>query len=45
MKKLGIFGPPALLFFDRSGREVTAARLVQFMDAEAFASHVKAASR
>jgi len=43
MKKLGIFGPPALLFFDRSGHEVTSARLVQFMDAEPFAKHVRKA--
>jgi len=43
MKKLGIFGPPALLFFDRSGNEVAAARLVQFMEAEAFAQHVQGA--
>ncbi len=41
MKKLGIFGPPALLFFDRSGREISSARLVQFMEAEPFASHVR----
>ena len=43
MKKLGIFGPPALLFFDRSGVEVKAARLVQFMDADKFAEHVQGA--
>ncbi len=41
MKKLGIFGPPALLFFDRSGREIPSARLVQFMEAELFAPHVR----
>lgn len=41
MKKLGIFGPPALLFFDRNGNEVTSARLVQFMEAKAFTQHVQ----
>lgn len=41
MKKLGIFGPPALLFFNRDGNEVTSARLVQFMEAESFAKHVR----
>ncbi|MBT7306822.1 MAG: protein-disulfide reductase DsbD [Gammaproteobacteria bacterium] len=43
MKKLGIFGPPALLFFDRSGQEVSSARLVQFMSADQFAEHVRTA--
>ena len=41
MKKLGIFGPPALLFFDRSGQEIASARLVQFMEAAPFAQHVR----
>ncbi len=40
MKQLGLFGPPALLFFDHNGNEVTSARLVQFMEAEPFAQHV-----
>ena len=43
MKKLGIFGPPALIFFNRNGNEVTSARLVQFMDAKPFAEHVRKA--
>ena len=43
MKRLGIFGPPALLFFDRNGDEVASARLVQFMSAEPFAQHVRTA--
>ena len=43
MKKLGIFGPPALLFFDSNGNEVESARLVQFMEADAFAQHVRTA--
>ncbi len=41
MKKLGIFGPPALLFFDRNGEEVKSARLVQFMAAKPFTEHVR----
>jgi thioredoxin:protein disulfide reductase len=28
MKKFGIFGPPAILFFDEQGREITTARLI-----------------
>lgn len=43
MKQLDIFGPPALLFFNRKGDEVTSARLVQFMAADAFAQHVRTA--
>ncbi len=45
MKKLGIFGPPALLFFDQSGNEITSARLVEFMDAKPFSEHVRSAFR
>ncbi len=43
MKKLGIFGPPALLFFDTNGNEIESARLVQFMAADPFAQHVRSA--
>ena len=28
MKKFGIFGPPAILFFDEQGQEIPTARLI-----------------
>lgn len=43
MKSLGIYGPPALLFFDASGQEVASARLLQFMAAGPFVEHIKKA--
>ncbi len=45
MKQLNIFGPPALLFYDRNGNEIPSARLVQFMAADEFAQHVTNALR
>ena len=35
-----VIAPPAILFFDREGREVEHLRLVGFMGPEAFAEHV-----
>ncbi len=40
MKQFGIFGPPAMLFFDREGVERKELRLVGFLPAEKFAPHV-----
>ncbi len=40
MKQLNIIGPPALLFFDSNGEEVQHKRLVQFIEAEPFLSHI-----
>jgi thiol:disulfide interchange protein DsbD len=39
--KFGIFGPPAILFFDKNGQEQTAFRVVGFVSAEKFRQHLK----
>jgi thiol:disulfide interchange protein DsbD len=36
LKRFGLFGPPGTIFFDPSGREVAAARIVGFQDAPQF---------
>ncbi|MEZ5478044.1 MAG: hypothetical protein R3E95_11350 [Thiolinea sp.] len=41
MQQLGLFGPPAIVFFDADGRERKAYRVVGFMDADEFASHLE----
>jgi len=43
MSSLGIYGPPAILFFDASGREIRNHRVVGEMPGERFAAHVNAA--
>ncbi len=40
-KQFGIFGPPAILFFDSNGQEQRSARIVGFMPAEEFSQHLK----
>ena len=40
MRKYGLFGPPALLFFAPAGNERGEARVVGFQDAEAFRQHL-----
>lgn len=40
-KKFGVFGPPAILFFDKNGQEQTAFRVVGFMSADKFRQHLK----
>jgi thiol:disulfide interchange protein DsbD len=42
MAKLGIYGPPAILFFDSSGREIRNRRVVGEMSGDQFAAHVAA---
>jgi thiol:disulfide interchange protein DsbD len=42
MSSLGIYGPPAILFFDVSGREIRNRRVVGEMSGERFAAHVNA---
>ena len=37
---LGIYGPPAILFFDPSGREIRKRRVVGLMSGEEFATHI-----
>ena len=41
MRQFSIFGPPAILFFDREGQEIPGARLVGFVDADAFVAHIQ----
>ncbi len=41
LKAFELFGPPAILFFDADGRERRAYRLVGFVKADKFASHIK----
>ena len=41
LKKFGIFGPPALLFFDPSGNEQRNFRIVGFIEAASFERHVQ----
>ncbi|MGQ9830427.1 MAG: protein-disulfide reductase DsbD [Thermochromatium sp.] len=39
--RFGLPGPPAILFFDRNGRELNHYRLVGFKPAEPFAAHLR----
>lgn len=41
LKKLGLFGPPAILFYDQAGNELRDYRVVGFMNAPKFASHIE----
>ena len=41
MNSLGIYGPPAILFFDKSGLEIRNRRIVGEMSGQDFAAHVK----
>jgi thiol:disulfide interchange protein DsbD len=45
MQRFGIFGPPAILFFDAKGQELPRARVVGFVPADAFAAHLNATFR
>ena len=40
LTSLGLFGPPALLFFDNNGQEHKPSRLVGFIEAPAFVEHI-----
>jgi thiol:disulfide interchange protein DsbD len=42
MSSLGIYGPPAILFFDANGLEIRNRRVVGEMSGEQFAAHVVA---
>jgi len=41
MRRFGVIGPPAILFFDREGREMKAYRLVGYFGPDAFAAHLQ----
>lgn len=40
LKRFGIFGPPAILFFKPGGEELSDSRVVGYMKADAFNSHL-----
>jgi len=40
MSKYGVIGPPAILFFDRSGNEIKYLRLIGYFDPEEFSAHL-----
>ncbi|SIT37758.1 Thiol:disulfide interchange protein DsbD [Paraburkholderia piptadeniae] len=41
LRRFGLFGPPALIFYDRTGRQQPGAQLVGFIGADAFAAHLR----
>ncbi len=43
MEKVGVFLPPAILFFDRDGHEVRSDRVIGYMDPAAFQAQVRRA--
>ncbi len=43
MKHFGVFGPPAILFFDTNGQERKQHRVVGYMKADAFNTHIQRA--
>jgi thiol:disulfide interchange protein DsbD len=43
MRRYAVFGPPAMFFFDGSGREIREARLVGFLPADRFDTHLRRA--
>ncbi len=40
MRKFGLFGPPALLFFRPGGEELTSSRVIGYQDAATFLAHL-----
>jgi len=43
LKQFGLFGPPAILFFDANGAEIRQFRLIGYRDPEAFRRHIRQA--
>jgi thiol:disulfide interchange protein DsbD len=43
LKRFGLIGPPGIIFYDASGKELKAHRVVGFMPAEEFAAHIQRA--
>ena len=41
MRAYGVIGPPAILFFDRAGRELDTFRLVGYFEPDEFADHLQ----
>lgn len=40
LDKFGLFGPPAIIFWDKSKQEITSARLVGYKNPEEFMAHI-----
>jgi len=40
MKRFGLFGPPGIIFFDKTGKEIPDSRIVGVVDANNFLDHV-----
>ena len=40
LEQFGLYGPPGIIFYDATGRELPGARVVGFVPAERFAEHV-----
>ena len=41
LKQFDLFGPPGIIFYDAAGRELPAARDIDFINAEKFGNHVQ----
>ena len=41
LRRYGIFGPPAIIFYSTEGTEINGARVVGFMSADKFSSHLE----
>jgi thioredoxin:protein disulfide reductase len=41
LKQLKLFGPPAIIFYDLNGEEIAGHRVVGYMKAESFLSHLQ----
>ena len=40
MKRFGLFGPPGIIFFDKTGKEIPESRVVGILDAHSFVDHL-----
>ena len=41
LARMGIFGPPTIIFFDRNGNEISGQRVIGFQPAERFRQHIQ----
>ena len=41
LKAFDLFGPPGIIFYNAAGQELRAARVIGFMDADNFSSHIQ----
>jgi thiol:disulfide interchange protein DsbD len=41
LKRFGLFGPPGIILFDRSGKEIAGARVIGFQDAAKFTTSLE----